>query len=300
MQTLRISATANGINYLPEYYAREHGLFADAGLDVTAEARNPWDGVMHDLADGSADIALGGLWVPAMYSRRGREFVAFAQLNNRFPMSVVTREAVPDFDWSWLAGRTVLVPGQGGTAPYEFTAGLMRKAGADPSRTRFGRDLSTAMLKELYLNGLADAIIADPGTTAELVAGGHGHVTVDLAQAGGIMPNSVYYVLRERLDELAPRLVPFAQAVNDATVAIAGSTAASHAALIEKQWPGADLAVQQRATEYLIASGTWTGVAIDRGGVENWTGILHDAGLTVDRVAYSDIVTDAVFSEVKP
>ena len=120
MKTLRISATANGINYLPEYYARENGLFAQQDLDVTAEARNPWDGVMHDLADG-----------PAMYSGRGREFVAFAQLNNRFPMAVVTREPVTDFDWSWLAGRTVLVPGQGGTAPYEFTAGLMRKAGVD-------------------------------------------------------------------------------------------------------------------------------------------------------------------------
>ena len=61
MKTLRISATANGINYLPEYYARENGLFAQQDLDVTAEARNPWDGVMHDLADGSADVALGGL-----------------------------------------------------------------------------------------------------------------------------------------------------------------------------------------------------------------------------------------------
>jgi NitT/TauT family transport system substrate-binding protein len=298
VQTLRISATANGINYLPEYYAREHGLFAEAGLDVTAEARNPWDGVMHDLADGSADIALGGLWVPAMYSRRGREFVAFAQLNNRFPMSVVTREPVDGFDWSWLAGRTVLVPGQGGTAPYEFTAGLMRKAGADPSGTRWGRDLSTPMNKELYLHGLGDAIVADPGTAAELVAGGHGHVAADLAAAGGVMPNSVYYVLRERLEELTPRLVPFAQAIENATVAVAGSTAGSHAALIEKQWPGADLAVLEKATEYLIASGTWTGVAIDPAGVENWTGILHDAGLTVDRVAYADIVTDTIFTQV--
>jgi NitT/TauT family transport system substrate-binding protein len=235
-----------------------------------------------------------------MYSGRGREFVAFAQLNNRFPMAVVTREPVTDFDWSWLAGRTVLVPGQGGTAPYEFTAGLMRKAGVDPSRTRFGRDLSTAMLKELYLNGLGDAIVADPGTAAELVLGGHGHATVDLAAEGGVMPNSVYYVLRERLDELVPRLVPFARAIEAATVAVAGSTASAHAELIEKQWPGADLAVQERATEYLIASGTWTGVAIDPAGVENWTGILHDGGLTVDRVGYSDIVTDAVFTQVSP
>jgi NitT/TauT family transport system substrate-binding protein len=300
VKTLRITATAHGINYLPEYYAREHGLFAEAGLDVTAEPRNPWDGVMYDLADGSADVALGGLWVPAMYSGRGREFVAFAQLNDRFPMIIVTREPVREFDWSWLAGRTVLVPGQGGTAPYEFTAGLMRRAGADPSRTRFGRDLSTPMLKELFVHGLADAIVADPGTASELVLGGHGHAAVSLADEGGVMPNSVYYVLRERLDELMPLLVPFARAIQDATVQVAGSAATAHTALIGKEWPDMDPAVLEHATDFLITSRTWTGVAIDRAGCENWTGILHDAGLTVDRVAYSDIVTDAVFSEVSP
>ena len=300
MQTLRISATAHGINYLPEYYAREHGLFAKAGLDVTAEARNPWDGVMHDLADGSADVALGGLWVPAMYAHRGRDFVAFAQLNDRFPMTIVTREPVADFDWSWLAGRTLLVPGQGGTAPYEFTAGLMRKAGADPARTRFARDLSTPMLTELFLNGLGDAIVADPGTASTLVLGGKGHVAVSLAELGGVMPNSVYYVLRDRLDELTPLLVPFTRAIQDATVQVAHSAAGSHTALIGKEWPDMDPAALEHATDFLIRSHTWTGAAIDPAGCENWTGILHDAGLTVERVAYSDIVTDVITNEVSP
>jgi NitT/TauT family transport system substrate-binding protein len=298
MKTLRISATAHGINYLPEYYAREHGLFAEAGLDVAAEARNPWDGVMHDLADGSADVALGGLWVPAMYAHRGRDFVAFAQLNNRFPMTIVTREPVSDFAWSWLAGRTLLVPGQGGTAPYEFTAGLMRRAGADPARTHFARDLSTPMLTELFVNGLGDAIVADPATTSALVLDGKGHAALSLADVGGVMPNSVYYVLRERLEELVPLLVPFTQAIQDATVRVAASSAADHTALFGKEWPDLDPATLEHATEFLIRGGTWTGVAIDRAACDNWTGILHDAGLTVDRVAYSDIVTDVIAKEI--
>lgn len=300
MKTLRISATAHGINYLPEYYAREHGLFAEAGLDVVAEARNPWDGVMHDLADGSADVALGGLWVPAMYAHRGRDFVAFAQLNNRFPMTIVTREPVGDFSWSWLAGRTLLVPGQGGTAPYEFTAGLMRRAGADPSQTHFARDLSTPMLTELFVNGLGDAIVADPGTASTLVLAGKGHVAVSLADLGGVMPNSVYYVLRERLDELTPLLVPFARAIDDATVQVAASSPESHTALIGKEWPDLDTTALVHATDFLIRSGTWTGVAMAREGVDNWTEILHAAGLTVDRVAYSDIATDAIAEKVSP
>src|SRR5579859_6269839 len=114
MGTLAVSATAHGVNYLPEYVAREHGIFASHDLDVPYRPRNPWDGVMHDLADGSADLALGGLWVPAMYAGNGRNFVAVAQLNDRFPMAIVTRETAEDFALFWLLGKTVLAPGQGG------------------------------------------------------------------------------------------------------------------------------------------------------------------------------------------
>ena len=67
MLTLNISATAHGLNYLPQYYADHLGLFADRGLAVTATAKDPWTGVLDDLDSGAADVALGGLWVPAMY-----------------------------------------------------------------------------------------------------------------------------------------------------------------------------------------------------------------------------------------
>src|SRR5215210_707443 len=68
MDTLNISATANGLNYLPEYLAEATGLFRDAGLAVKARACDPWTGVLDDLESGAADLALGGLWVPGMYA----------------------------------------------------------------------------------------------------------------------------------------------------------------------------------------------------------------------------------------
>ena len=59
MDTLKISATANGVNYLPEYLAGAAGLFADAGLAVEATPKDPWTGVIDDLESGAADLALG-------------------------------------------------------------------------------------------------------------------------------------------------------------------------------------------------------------------------------------------------
>ena len=209
MQHLKISATARGLNYLPEYYAQARGLFADHDLEVTNVARDPWTGVLDDLESGAADVALGGLWVPAMFAGSGRHYTVVGQLNHQFPMAIVTRQPAPDFTLGWLTGKTVLAPGAGGSAPYEFTAGLMREAGVDPSGTKFVRDLSTAMLVELFEAGLGDAIIADLVTATVLQDKGFGYISFEHAKAGGIMPNSVYYCRTERLDELAPALTAF-------------------------------------------------------------------------------------------
>jgi NitT/TauT family transport system substrate-binding protein len=154
------------------------------------------------------------------------------------------------------------------------------------------------MLKQLYVNGLGDALIADPGSAAELVLAGHGHATLRLAEVGGVMPNSVYYVLRDRLDELTPKLVPFTTAIQEAMNELKGSAGADHVELFKNEWPDADPDVLVAATDELLSNGTWSGVRIARSGCDNWTSILHEAGLTVAPVAYEQIVTTTIVDEV--
>ncbi|MFD3406508.1 ABC transporter substrate-binding protein [Kribbella sp. NPDC058693] len=290
MTVLKLSSMAHGLNYLPEYVARGNGIFAANGLEVPYTLRDPWDGIMHDLADGTSDIALGGIWVPAMYSGRGRDFVAIAQLNDRFPMCIVTRERVDGFELSWLRDRTILVPGQGGTAPAEFTRGLMREAGLDPWQTRFAHDLSMPMLHELYVNGLADAFLTDLVTALDLQQTGRGHIAYLHAERGGRMPNSVYYVLRDRLDELTPALVPFVQSIDTAMRQLREGTVTDLNGLFHAEWPDANPSTLLAATELLIKHEVWKTPRIDRQACERWTSILHTAGLTVSHVLYEDIV----------
>ena len=51
MDTLKIAATANGVNY-PEYLAGSAGQFTEAGLAVEATPKDPWTGVIEDLESG--------------------------------------------------------------------------------------------------------------------------------------------------------------------------------------------------------------------------------------------------------
>jgi NitT/TauT family transport system substrate-binding protein len=287
-EQLRISATSHGSNYLPEYYANHTGGFARHGLSVTADARDPWTGVLDDLADGSADVALGGLWVPAMYSGIARDLVVVGQLNGRFPMIVLTRKPVDGFEWDWLSGKTVLVPGAGGTAMYEFTAGLMREAGVDPCRTRFVRDLSSDMLTELYEGGLGDAIVVDLLAATRLSHNGSGFPSVRLAEAGGPMPNSVYYVRRDRLAELTERLVALLSGVHEAMTAL--NSGADPSQVLTAEWPDIDPEVLRSAARELAGNGTWSSVRVDPAACDRWTAMLHARGLTPAQVSYADIV----------
>ena len=298
MDDLAISATQHGINYLPEYYAGAQGWFEELGLTVTAEPRDPWTGVLDDLADGSADLALGGLWGPAMYAGMGRDLVAVGQLNARFPMAVVTREPVEGFEWGWMRGRTVLVPGAGGTAMYEFPAGLMREAGEDPAATRFVRDLSTGMLTELFEHGLGDALVADLMTATGLRRRGVGFMTCRLADVGGPMPNSVYFARRDRLEVLHDRIVRFLAGIRRAMADLTSGTVDA-SDLLAAEWPEVDSEVLRDATAELIANGTWSGIRIDPDASERWISILRDAGLVIHEVPYDQLVDTSAVDEAE-
>jgi NitT/TauT family transport system substrate-binding protein len=202
-------------------------------------------------------------------------------------MVVVTREPSEDFAWSSLKGMIVLAPGAGGTAPYEFTAGLMREAGCDPAETIFVRDLSTDMLVELFRNGAGDAIVADPFTATTLAVAGVGHFACHLADVGGVMPNSVYYVRRDRLDELHEALIALLHGVSDAMTAI--TDGAPIAEVIAAEWPNGPHAILEASAARLVTNGTWSGVGIDEAACDRWAGMLHERGLA-GAVTFADVV----------
>ncbi|MBF4594523.1 ABC transporter substrate-binding protein [Curtobacterium flaccumfaciens] len=291
MDTLNISATANGLNYLPEYVADLGGLFAERGLTVTATACDPWTGVLDDIDSGAAHLALGGLWVPAMYAGTALELSVVGQLNHAFPMTIVARHETAPITLDWLAGKVVLAPGAGGSAPYEFTAGLVREAGLDVAATRFVRDLSTAMLVELYRGGLGDAIILDLVSAEELVAAGGGSIVFRHLDAGGVMPNSVYYTRTDRIEELGDRVPRFMDGIAAAMQRItAGDADAEITAVLAARWPDKDQSLLRRAADEMAAGGVWDSAVVDPDASDRWMRILFDGGLTTHVPSYDELL----------
>ncbi|MGU3502753.1 ABC transporter substrate-binding protein [Mycobacterium sp. C31M] len=298
MLHLNISATAHALNYLPQYYADHVGVFADRELTVGATARDPWTGVLDDLDSGIADVALGGLWVPAMYHAGPRELTVFAQVNHQFPKALVMRSAQPGFTWSDLVGKTVLAPGIGGSAPYAFTAGLIRESGVDPASITFLRDLSTPMYVEMFGAGLGDAIVADLVTAEAMQRKGTGYIAADYLEVGGLGPNSVYYCRTDRFDELSERLVRFVSALQESMQLLKSVAVEDLAPLMRDHWPTTPLPTLSGACERMLLSHTWDTPVIDADATDRWTGILHAEGMVATQPRFTDLVSSAVVDQV--
>jgi NitT/TauT family transport system substrate-binding protein len=299
MLTLNISATAHGLNYLPEYYADHLGLFAEHDLLVTATAKDPWTGVLDDLDSGAADVALGGLWVPAMYAGTPRKLSVFAQVNHQFPKALVTRAPSPDFAWSDVVGKTVLAPGIGGSAPYAFTAGLIRESGVDPASITFLRDLSTPMFVELFEAGLGDAIVLDHTNAEALQHRGTGFIANDYAVTGGLGPNSVYYCRTDRIEELSDRLVRFTSALGESMHLLKSVTLTDVAPLLEQHWPTMPQEVLASACERMLSSHTWDTARIDQDATERWIRILFEENMVRSIPAFEDVVDTSIVDAVE-
>ncbi|MBB5917240.1 NitT/TauT family transport system substrate-binding protein [Nocardia transvalensis] len=290
MAELTISATSHALNYLPQYYADHLGLFADHDVKVVATAKDPWTGVLDDLDSGAADIALGGLWVPGMYWRTPRELTVFAQVNHQFPKALVTREHSGTFEWADLSGGTVLAPGIGGSAPYAFTAGLIRAAGVDPAGITFLRDLSTPMFVELFEAGLGDAIVLDTMTAQVLQDKGTGVVALDYLDVGGLGPNSVYYCRTDRVDELFDRLVRFTTALSESMRRLRATPVADLEPLLAAHWPAAPRPTLMRACDRIKRSRTWDTARIDAAATDSWMRILQQEGMIRTVPPFADLI----------
>ncbi|MFE6995563.1 ABC transporter substrate-binding protein [Microbacterium sp. NPDC057659] len=293
MEKFHISATSHWPNYLPEYVAKDLGFFEEVGLDFSREAPDEWTHVLDHHASGRAQAVLGGLWVPAMYHGRGREYVAFAQLNATNPKVLVARTPDPDFQLSDLVGRLVLAPGAGGTAPYMHTAGVIAAAGVDVSSISFLRDLGGGTFAELFRGGLGDYLVTDVVNGQIAEAQGWGHVVYRHWQVGA-MPNSVYYAHRDQIgDDSDSPYWRFTAAIQRAMDWLRDHDAEEVRGLLAREWPKVDTDVLVGAVNVLRGTGVWENVLVGRDGYAEWMGILKECDLIADVPAYATLVATA-------
>lgn len=300
MDSFHISATGHSIKYLPEYLAQELGFFTDVDLNVTVDVPNPWARVLTDLNEGKAQAVLGGIWVPAMYSSRVRDYQAFAQLSNRCPLVLVSRSPIETFTWDLLENKTVLVPGGNGASPYLYLAGLLKQAEFDLTRATFIHDLATPMLAELFSGGMGDILVTHPAIATSLIQNNVGYHMASLTEVGGPIPWSVYYALPELLDRDEELYGRFTLAIQRATTWIREHDAEDTRDIVTKHWPDSDIDSMVKLINYYRQHEAWTEtVQIKEEELSTWQNMLVDGGLIDKPIPYDELVDSRPYKFAK-
>ncbi|MDP6603414.1 MAG: ABC transporter substrate-binding protein [Rhodospirillales bacterium] len=285
---IRVAATGAGVNYYPEFLARELGYFEDEGLKVLTEAPGHGPYVPRALAEGAVEIGLGGIWRPLMYRGRLSSFMPFTQLCLRCPNHVLAREPRSDFDWTDLIGRKVLVP-DGSPTPFIYLVAILKENGIDPGAVRFIRDFHAAETEDLYRGGLGEFVVTASPLSEVLVDQGLGHRVADLGDAGGPVPWSVYYSLPAflaRPDNAAGR---FGRAIQRALTWTTAHDAADAPGVFARQYPGVRPEMVVDAWRRYRAGGMWSEtIRLDADAFGRWQKTIIANHLIDAPFAYED------------
>ena len=286
--------------YAPALVAIHGGHFARAGFDVTLVTATPGEGTAEALLARRADFAVSGIMRSlAMLDRGGPPIVHFATVNDRNGFFLVSRERRPRFQWSDLAGRTVLSFG-GAPTPYYCMLAVLRAHGVDPSAVSFVRDLGVAEAVAAFKNGKGDFIECGPPVVDQLVSEGAGFLAASMGMATGPVPFSSLMVTHERLRDDRADLVRLARAFHGAQRWLAQASAEDVAAVIAPALPDIDRPRLARIIARYRAQGTWPDdPRLDRPGYERLQEILFTGGFIRSRHPYerlidTDIATEAM------
>lgn len=293
MQLFHLTATGYNLNYLPEYIALRHGFFHEQGLDVTVNIPTPWDGVLDALADGSAIMCLGGIWVPSMYRERVQNYTVFAQVANRSPLALIKRTGDKSFKLTDVAGCTVLMKSGGGASVGLFFKMLLRENGIDARSVDYIQDLDGVMLGDLFQGGMGDYFVTD-NLSAQAMVSRNPDVTIALQMVTqGDVPWSVYY--RETAT-ITPEILDaqkrFCIALQKGIDWVLQYEAESFRDELADLFPNVPIDVLVSVTNDFRRNGMWTTTSVPREGYDRWQLGLRDARLIPEPIAYENLIDD--------
>ena len=290
MDNFRISATGHSLNYLPHYVADDRGFFADENLNVSVTVPKPWDRVLDDIADGRAEAALGGIWVPSMHHGRGMRLVPFAQVSGRAPLALIGRAPDSKFALTQLSGRVVAVPGSNGASLGMFLQMMLCEAGIDPRAVDYIQNLDGKLLARCFAAGMADYLIIDLPSALAFEASGHGHVLTTFAVTGGDVPWSVYYSWGDWPSD-RPDLRPgFVRALAHAMAWINTSSNADLEPLLAREFPSMAPVIRVKVLDIYRSRGMWQAPRVDSAAYDRWQRGIADAHLTAAPIPYEQLI----------
>ena len=194
LKKVTLNEVAHSIFYAPQYVAIEEGYFVEEGIKLEVVTGFGADKVMASVLSGESDIGFMGSESSIYAYQQGANdpVINFAQLTQRAGNFIVAREEMPDFQWTDLIGKDVLVGRKSGMPEMVFEY-ILKEKGIDPDKdVNIDRSIDFGSTAAAFAGGQGEfSVEFEPSATA-LEQEGAGYVVASCGVESGYVPYTAY------------------------------------------------------------------------------------------------------------
>jgi NitT/TauT family transport system substrate-binding protein len=292
MDTLRIIQRFHHLFYTPQFVIMHLGVLEQEGLRVELSTATSAVELNDNLLRGEADLGLGGpirTLEMAEHHNPGR-LISFIEVNSRNGFFLLARQPQPQFQWTNLVGRRLILFAEAPT-PWLCLQHVLRRHGVDPRTIHVRQDLLTADAVAAFLWGDADYLEQSQPVTETLIAAGQATLVAAEGEVTGALPFSAYLTTPAFMTSHADVLHRFTRAFYQAQQWLAQHSAEDLSELIAPSFPDIEPAFRTRILARYLHQQTWAHDPLLRQeGFEHLQDILLGAGFTTRRYPYREHV----------
>ncbi len=307
---VELNEVAHSIFYAPMYVAIEEGYFEEEGLKVNLTNGLGADKTMTAVVSGEADIGFMGSEASIYIYNEGADDYAvnFAQLTQRAGNFLVARnasgektdtsgEALPEFDWTTLKGRTVIGGRKGGMPQMVFEY-ILKKNGINPETDlEIIQNIDFGLTSQAFAAGTGEYSVEFEPAASSLEAEGTGTVVASLGLSSGKVPYTAYCAKKSYIEANPGVIQSFVNALQKGMDYVNSHTPEEIAKVIQPQFAETDIDRIVNIVSRYYNQQTWkTDLVFEEESFTLLQDILADAGELAERVPY-ELLVNTEFAE---
>jgi len=294
MIPINIMSLRHSAFYTPLLVCISGGFLKEQGLEPHYEVQTTKRTVVDTIRSGETHLAQSAVATSFAALEKGEviDIVHFAQINERDGFFLAGREAEPEFEWSKLIGREVLVDHF--FQPLAMLRYALHKKGIAFDDIKVIDAGDVAAIDQAFRNGQGDFVHQQGPAPQQLEQDGLGHVVASVGEVVGPVAFSSLCASREWLATDMARA--FMHAYRKARQFSIDAPATELAQLVQSFFPTIDPAVLIHTVKTYQQLGCWTAdPAISLAAYDNLLDVFLHSGLIQQRHPYqAAIVTPPI------
>lgn len=259
LRKITLNEVTRSVFYAPLYAAVSRGFFAAEGLELDIVTGGGSDASMTALLAGEADFALMGPETGVYVVNEGKTDhpVIVGQLTKRDGSFLIGREAIDDFSWEMLRGKSVIA-GRPGGMPFMTLMYVLNKNGLKPGKdVEIINNIQFNLMGGAFQGGTGDFVTLFEPTASAFEKNGSGYIIANIGLESGEVPYTAFMTAQKTIKEDPALVESFIRAIVKAQKWVENASDKEIAEAMQPFFPDSDIETLESVAKSYRATDSW-------------------------------------------